>query len=201
MKRRWLMIPLATGVLVAGLTGASVLAHNGDAEEQSPKDAVAAKVAEALGLDQPTVKDALQAATQEVRSDRLEHRLGHMVEEGKLTQEQADSYLEWYEARPEGPNLHRGGHRLFRFGGGEGENSGPHQRFSGLGQGADGGQTSSFRQLPNGRDFPGRAGLRSGFGQGSFGQGFHGQDSYGLGFGLESPAQAGEAAGPGGVSY
>ena len=48
MKRKWLMIPLVTGILAAGLTGASVLAHNEDGEQESPKDAVVAKVAESL---------------------------------------------------------------------------------------------------------------------------------------------------------
>ena len=167
MKRKWLMLPLVTGILAAGLTGASVLAHNEDGETESPKDAVAAKVAETLGLDQQTVKDALQEAIQEVRSDRLQHRLDHMVEAGRLTQEQADAYLEWYEARPDGPNLHRNGHRLFGFGGGgEGEDGGPSQRFSGRGfggggdgEGGGGGPSQRFggRGLGEGHRFGGQA--------------------------------------------
>ena len=203
MKRKWLMIPLVTGILAAGLTGASVLAHNGDGEEESPKEKVAAKVAETLGLDQQTVQDALEGAIQEVRSDRLQHRLDHMVEAGRLTQEQADAYLEWYEARPDGPNLHRNGHRLFGFGGGgEGEDGGPSQRFGGRefrgqhfggqdfpgrGQRPDGGQSSSLRQLPDGGDFPGWGDLRSAFGQRSNG--------------LESPGPGGDVPEGSGVSY
>ena len=128
MKRKWLMIPLVTGILAAGLTGASVLAHSDDGEQVSPKDAVAAKVAETLGLDQQTVKDALQEAIQEVRSDRVQHKLDHMVEVGRLTQEQADEYLSCYEARPEGLSQRFGGHGFgggHRFGG---------QGFHGQGQ-------------------------------------------------------------------
>lgn len=151
MKRKWLMLPLVTGILAAGLTGASVLAHNEDGETESPKDAVAAKVAETLGLDQQTVKDALQEAIQEVRSDRLQHRLDHMVEAGRLTQEQADAYLEWYEARPDGPNQRFSGRG---FGGG-GEGGGPSQRFSGRGLGEGhrfGGQDFHGQgQLPSGQ--------------------------------------------------
>ena len=158
MKRKWLAIPLVTGLLAAGLTGASALAHNGDGEGNTPKETWATKVAEILGIeDEQTVKDALQQATREVRLDRLEHRLGLMMEAGVLTQEQANEYLAWYEARPEGPNLHRSGHQFNGFAGSEGR--------PGFGQRPDGGQGSDTRQLPDGREFPGRGVARSRFGQ------------------------------------
>ena len=132
MKRKWLMVPLVTGILAAGITGATVLAHNEDGEQESPKDAVAAKVAAILGIDEQSVKDAVTEATQEGRSERIQHRLDHMVEAGRLTQDQADAYLSWYEARPDVPTLHRNGHRLFGFGGdGEGRDGGPRHRFGG----------------------------------------------------------------------
>lgn len=204
MKRKWLMIPLVTGLLAAGLTGASVLAHNEDGENDSPRETVAAKVAEILGIeDEQTVKDALQQATQEVRLDRLEHRLEHMVEGGVLTQEQADEYLAWYAARPDVPNLHRGGHRQFGFGGGEGEDGQPRQSsgqrefrgqrfggqdFPGFGQRTGGAEGSEVRQLPNGRDFPGRGELRSRFSQRFNGQQFPGQGQFSPGLGGEAPS-------------
>ena len=120
MKRKWLMVPIVTGLLAVGLTGATVLANHNGGEQESPKDAVATKVAEILGIeDTQSVKDALTEATREVRSERLQHRMDQLVEAGRLTQEQANAYVEWYEARPEGVNIH--GHRGFggghRFGG------------------------------------------------------------------------------------
>ncbi len=154
MKRKWLMVPLVTGILAAGITGATVLAHNDDGEQQSPKDAVAAKVAVILGIDEQSVKDALTEATQELRSERVQHRLDDAVEAGRMTQAEAGAYLEWYEARPEGPNLHRNSHRLFGFGSGnEGEDGGPSHRFGGRGFGGQrfGGQGFSGQgQLPPG---------------------------------------------------
>ena len=114
MKRRWLAIPIVTGLLAVELTGATALAHNDDGENETPRETVAAKVAEILGIeDEQVVRDALQQATQEVKLDRLEHRLDHMVEAGVLSQDQADEYLAWYEARPEGPNLPPNGHLPF----------------------------------------------------------------------------------------
>ena len=139
MKRKWLMVPLVTGLLAAGLTGATVLAHNDDGEQESPKDAVAAKVAVILGIDEQDVKDALTEARQEVRSERQQHRLDDLVESGRLTQEQADAYSDWYEARPEGD---QGGRGLFGFKRGHGFGGG--HRFGGqsfFGQG----------QLPSGQ--------------------------------------------------
>ncbi len=135
MKRKWLMIPVVTGILALGLTGAAVLAHNEDGEKQSPKDAVAAKVAEILGIEEQDVKDALQEATQAVRSERTQHRLDDMVAAGQLTQVQADAYLQWYEARPEGLNPRGNGHGFGRRGfGGHGFHG---QGQPPVGQGSD----------------------------------------------------------------
>ncbi len=195
MKRKWLAIPIATGLLAVGLTGASALAHNEEGDTETPRETVAGKVAGILGIDdEQTVKDAIQQATQEVWLERLQHRLGHMVEAGVLTQEQADEYLEWYEARPEGPNLHRNGHRLFGKGGGEGDQNSPRQRsgqgeFRGQGSGDQdfpglGELRSRFGERFEGREFPGQGDLRS-----KFGQRFGGQGQFPPGLGGEAPSQ------------
>ena len=167
MKRKWLMVPLVTGLLAAGITGASVLAHNDDGEQESPKDKVATKVAEILGIeDTQSVIDALTEARQEVQSERVEHRLADLVEAGRLTPEQADAYLEWHEARPDVPKLHNKGHRLFGFrSGGEGEEGRPGHRF---GQGESRGQQfgdlrSRFGQGLDGQNLPNLDDLRSAF--------------------------------------
>lgn len=206
MKRKWLAIPLATGLLAAGLTGASALAHSEDGENDTPRETVAGKVAEILGIDdEQSVKDAIQLATQEVHLEQLQHRLDHMVEAGVLTQDQADAYLDWYEARPDGPNLHRNGHRLFEFNSGDGDQDGPRQGsgqsqfrgqrfggqdFPGQGQRPDRGEGSDASQLPNGKDFPGQGELRSRFGQRFGGQEFPGQGQLPPGLGGEVPYEA-----------
>lgn len=195
MKRKWLMIPIVTGLLAAGLTGASVLAHNEDGENESPRETVAAKVAEILGIDdEQTVKDALQQATQEVRMDKLEHRLADMVESGVLTQEQADEYLAWSADRPDIPNLRRGGHRQFGFGGGEGkdgQSSGQSQfrgqRFGGQDSPGQGELQSRFSQRFDGQEFPGQGEVRSRFGQRFGGQQFSGLGQLPPGLGEEAP--------------
>lgn len=225
MKRKWLMIPLVTGILAAGITGATVLAHNADGEQESPKSKVATKVAEILGIENTqSVIDALQEATQEVRSESLQHRLDDLVEAGRLTEAQAGAYFEWYEARPEGTNLFRKGHRLFGFGGGgDGEDSGPRhsfglrenkgQRFGGQDFSGLGDLRSRFGQSLEGQDFPGLSDLRSRFGRSFEGRDFPGLDDLRSAFeerfggrefprqGLLPPASDSEAPEAEGTSY
>ena len=46
-------------------------------------------------------KNALEQAQSELREEALESRLQDLVDEGKMTQEEADSYLEWWQSRPD----------------------------------------------------------------------------------------------------
>ena len=115
MKRKWLAVPMVAGMLAVGLTSASALAHN-DEDGESPREMVAGKVAEILGIgDEQAVKDALQQATREVQETNLDHRLDHMVEAEKLTQEQADHYFSWYKGRPVVLNFPRFGRNLHKI--------------------------------------------------------------------------------------
>ena len=109
-KPRWLVAGLLVGILTAGIMGGTVLAHTSGDDGGSPIQSLASRVADILGLDEADVQGALEQARTEMRSDILQHRLDYQVEQGLITQEQADEYLEWYQARPEGlsPRHHRG---------------------------------------------------------------------------------------------
>lgn len=114
MKRhRWLAAGLLMGILAVGIAGGTVLAHTNTEDGGSPIQSIASRVAEILGLDDAVVQDALDQARTEMLNDRIQHRLDHKVEQGLITQEQADEYLEWFLSRPEGISP---GHRL-GFGG------------------------------------------------------------------------------------
>ena len=108
--RRWFVGSLIAAVLVLGVTGGAVLA-----QEVSDPDgglSFAARVAGILGLDETQIQAALDQASTEIRSERLDRNLDGLVESGRLTQEQADEYREWVQSRPEGlsPRLGHGGH-------------------------------------------------------------------------------------------
>ena len=113
MKRKWFLVPLLVGVLAVGLIGAgSVLAQTDESDEQSPRQSFAARVAAILGLEEAEVQDAFQQARREMENEALQQRLERLVEAGRLTQEQADEYLEWYQSRPDSlaPIAPFGGH-------------------------------------------------------------------------------------------
>ena len=59
------------------------------------------RVAEILGLDEAQVEDAMKQAWQEFRDEAMQSKLESLVEKGRITQEQADEYLDWHQSRPE----------------------------------------------------------------------------------------------------
>jgi hypothetical protein len=58
------------------------------------------KVAEKLGKTEQEVKDAFQAAAQEMKAAAFEKALANAVTSGKLTQEEADQISGWWAQRP-----------------------------------------------------------------------------------------------------
>ncbi len=106
MKRRWFLASLIVGVLSLALAGGAVLAHVNGTEGDSISNTLASRVAVILGLDEAQVQDALDQAAKELRRERRDQaslqKLNWLVEQGRLTQQQADEQQEWFESRPEG---------------------------------------------------------------------------------------------------
>ena len=131
-KKLVVVAVLATAVLAGSIGGAVIAADNG--EDGNPEaalgtllDRVCAIYEEKTGvaIDQEALKDAFDQAQSEMRTEALETWLQSLVEAGKITQEQADEYLQWQQARPDvplgpGPNAHGRfrGHGGFRGMGG-----------------------------------------------------------------------------------
>ena len=59
---------------------------------------------------------ALQQVRGEMREEFIQKRLDHLVEHGRLTQEQADELKQWYDSRPDGLAGALVGPRHGRFG-------------------------------------------------------------------------------------
>ena len=126
LKRRWLVVGVLVGVLSVGAVGGTVLAQ-GDvgSGEDSPLQSFASRVAAILGLNEEQVEAALTQASGEMRDEAMQSKMARLVEEGRITRQQADEYLEWQRARPDslqpgfGPGFRgHGFHRGRRFGGG-----------------------------------------------------------------------------------
>ena len=114
-KRKWFVpVVLVSILLVGGITGGVVVAANNSSsssEDQSQAadryqallDRACAIYEEKTGvaIDSEQLKDALEQAQSELQDEALESWLQDLVDEGKITQEEADQYLEWWQSRPD----------------------------------------------------------------------------------------------------
>ena len=87
MRKRWILIALAVGLLAAAITGGVALAWGGSGHglgwgrgnHEERQSAVAAKVAEILGTDEQETADAIAQANQEVREEAREAALNDLA--------------------------------------------------------------------------------------------------------------------------
>lgn len=113
-KRKWLIPVVLSIVLVGGITGGIVAAADDGPSDtvgqnqiadryQALLDTACAIYQENTGVtvDSEQFKDALNQAQGELQEQALESRLQDLVENGKMTQEEADQYLEWWQSRPD----------------------------------------------------------------------------------------------------
>ena len=119
LRKRWIIASFLVGLLTVGVVGGAVLAS--EHEDGSPITSFAARVAGILSIDEAQVEDAFQQASKEMADERLQAKLDKQVEAGRITQEQADEYLEWYQSRPDdgigiGPKSRFGRHGFFKRG-------------------------------------------------------------------------------------
>lgn len=99
---------LAIILLVSASIGGVALAQD-DEEDSQPAatfDAVWDKVAtilqdEGVDITSEQLQDAFSSAQEQMRTEALENYLQKLVEEDRITQEEADRYLEWRLAKPD----------------------------------------------------------------------------------------------------
>ncbi len=99
-KKFFVVALLATLVLVGSTAGIVLAQENGD--DSHPKTLLS-RVAEKLGINQQELEDAFAEAQSEMRAEALDSRLQYLVDQGKITQDEADQYKEWWQARPDTP--------------------------------------------------------------------------------------------------
>ena len=107
-KKLVIAVVLAAVMLAGGIGGVVLATDNGDDGEPEAKyEALLDRVGEiyqqntGVALDQEALKDAFVQAQSEMQAEALETWLQSLVEQGKITQEQADDYLEWWQAKPD----------------------------------------------------------------------------------------------------
>ena len=102
MRKLRIIIPIGIAVVAIATISISVVLAQGNEKGESNASRLAAKVAVILGLDAAEVDDAINQARRELRDEAIQKKLNALVEKGRLTQEQADEYLNWIQSRPEG---------------------------------------------------------------------------------------------------
>jgi len=128
-KKFVLVTLLATVALVGSISGV-VAAQNGDdsqpnAANQTANQTLLDRVCEiyqentGVAIDQQALEDAFAQAQSEKLQEALDSRLENLVEQGNITQDEADQYKEWWQSRPDVPlGLGFGGHGGLRGWGG-----------------------------------------------------------------------------------
>jgi len=108
MRRKWLIIPALAALLLTGAIAGTAFAQGGSGDDSSSVSRFVEILADKLGIDEDQVETAVEETKAELLAERkaaweqrLRDKLAAMVEDGKVTQEQADGYLDWYLNPPE----------------------------------------------------------------------------------------------------
>ena len=123
-SKKLIAIVVAAVVVIGGLVGGIVAADTGNENDCSPGaqhgamlDRVCAIYQENTGttIDPQALQAAFAQSSSEMRAEALQSRLQKLVDEGQMSQGEADQYLEWWQSKPDvqvGFGFHsRGGFR------------------------------------------------------------------------------------------
>ncbi len=103
-KVKILISALVIAVLLT-MGGVTMVMAEGEEETTPPPEAGAKglleRVADILEIDQEDLIDAFKQAQQEMGEEAFINRLNQAVKEGRITQEQANEIIKWWELRPD----------------------------------------------------------------------------------------------------
>jgi hypothetical protein len=119
-RKKLMIIGLVAVVILVGSIAGLALAQTGTPSPAQPQT-LWSRVATILGIDQQKLEDAVTQAQRDMKDESVDAYLKNLVDQGKITQQQADQYKSWWQARPQtalpgplgGPGLRgfRGGMR------------------------------------------------------------------------------------------
>ncbi len=126
LKKKWVLISAIaiTIALIAGTIG-MVYAQTDKVQSGTSGNTLMARVATILGIDQQKLEDAFIQAQKEMDQEALTEQLKIMVNQGTITQEQADQYQQWWQSRPDMPSAAHVGGEMRLPGGFGGHGPGP----------------------------------------------------------------------------
>ncbi|MFB0558975.1 MAG: hypothetical protein ACETVS_00325 [Dehalococcoidales bacterium] len=104
-KKMKVFVAVLAATLLLTVGGAATVMADDEATSTSnatSTNGLLARVAEILDIPQEDLVNAFQQARQEMREEAFISYLDKAVEDGLITQEEADEIREWWEQRPEG---------------------------------------------------------------------------------------------------
>jgi len=108
-KKFIIVAVLAVVVLVGSIAGVVLAQTENEADNQPPaqQGALLEKVCEiyeqntGVAIDPQELQNAFVQVRSEMQEEALDNYLKNLVDQGKITQEQADQYKAWWQARPD----------------------------------------------------------------------------------------------------
>ena len=107
MKRRLFLVLAAVAIMASGIAAGVAWTQVAHAQEETTAKGFAARLATILGLEEGVVQDAFKEARSDIQGERFQAKMDRLVESERITQDEADAAIEWYEERPEGINASR----------------------------------------------------------------------------------------------
>jgi hypothetical protein len=110
-KRKIILSVLLSTAAVIGITAGVAFAddeNDSSAPPEARHEALLERVCEiyenntGVAIEPEALSEAFAEANQAMMAEAREARLAKLVEDGVITQEEADQFSEWWEARPEG---------------------------------------------------------------------------------------------------
>ncbi len=104
-KKVKILISILVAALLLTMGGVTMVMAEGEEETTPPPEAskkgLLERVADILEIDQEDLIDAFKQAQQEMKEEVFINRLNQAVAEERITQEQADEIIGWWELRPD----------------------------------------------------------------------------------------------------
>jgi len=101
-KKKRFVIPLVAALAVTGLVAGSAFAQEEESDmPPQPEETFVQKLAEKLGIDESEMEAAVAEVKSEMMDEAIARRLEKAVDNGNLTEGQADQIQEWWQDRPD----------------------------------------------------------------------------------------------------
>ena len=111
-SKKLIIVAVLAAVIMAGGIGGVVLAadNEDDSQPEARCGALLERVCEiyeektGVAIDAQELEGAFIQARSEMQTQALQNRFQNLVDEGKITQQQADDYQNWQKAKPDIPS-------------------------------------------------------------------------------------------------